>query len=194
MVSEIEDCTLEWTFAENEFDFVHIRYLVGCIPDWTELFKQAYKTLKPGGWLQSYESSPTVFSDDDTLPEHSAIAQWRPLFMEGGRKTGRSFSVVDDGLQNEAMEAAGFVDIQERWINVPSGGWPSDPKLKEIGQYSQMALLSDVEGFIVFFTLILGWSREQVQVYIAHLRRELKSLKHHVYYKQKVVWGRKPEA
>ena len=57
-----------------------------------------------------------------------------------------------------------------------------------------MALLSDVEGFILFFTNVLGWSRDQVQVYIAHLRRELRSLKHHVYYKQKIVCGRKPEA
>jgi hypothetical protein len=42
-------------------------------------------------------------------------------------------------------------------------------------------------------TTVLGWSREQVTVYIAHLRRELRSLKHHVCYWQKVVWGRKPE-
>jgi len=66
--------------------------------------------------------------------------------------------------------------------------------MKEIGQFSQTALLSDVEGFILFFTNVLGWTKEQVQVYIDHLRRELCSLKHHVYYKQKIVWGRKPEA
>ncbi|KAK1768287.1 S-adenosyl-L-methionine-dependent methyltransferase [Phialemonium atrogriseum] len=191
---EIEDCTREWTFEENGFDFVHIRYLTGCILDWTEFFKEAYRCLKPGGWLQSYESSPTVFSDDDTLPKDSAIAQWGPIFMGGGEKTGRTFAVVDDGLQNTAMEKAGFVDVQEKWIEVPSGGWPKDPKLREIGQFSQVALLSDVEGFILFFTNVLGWSRDQVQVYIAHLRRELRSLKHHVYYKQKIVWGRKPEA
>lgn len=40
--------------------------------------------------------------------------------MGGGEKTGRTFAVVDDGLQNTAMEKAGFVDIQEKWIKVPS--------------------------------------------------------------------------
>ncbi|KAH8883770.1 S-adenosyl-L-methionine-dependent methyltransferase [Thozetella sp. PMI_491] len=190
---EIEDATQEWTFRDNDFDFVHIRYLMGCIPDWVELFKQAYRCTKPGGWLQSYEASASVHTDDDTLPSTSAIAQWGPLFTEGGIKSGRSFTVVEDGLQNKAMQEAGFVDIQEKWIKIPSGGWPKDPKLKEIGRYSQAALLSDPEGFILFFTFILGWSREQVHVYLAHLRRDLTSLKHHVYYWQKIVWGRKPE-
>jgi len=76
---------------------------------------------------------------------------------------------------------------------VPSGGWPADPKLKEIGIYAQHAIDSDVEGFILFMTNVLGWSREEVTVYIAKLRRELRSLKHHVCYWQKVVWGKKPE-
>jgi hypothetical protein len=92
--------------------------LTGCIPDWTEFFKQAFRSLKPGGWLESYESSPTVFSDDNTLPTDSAISQWGPIFMEGGKKTGRTFAVLDDGLQNTAMKEAGFVDIQEKWIKV----------------------------------------------------------------------------
>lgn len=77
---------------------------------------------------------------------------------------------------------------------VPSGAWPKDPKMRELGIYSQSALLSDVEGFILFLTNVQGWTSEQVHVYIAHLRRELTSLKHHVYYHQRVVWGRKPEA
>ena len=38
--------------------------------------------------------------------------------MEGGKKTGRTFAVLDDGLQNTAMKEAGFVDIQEKWIKV----------------------------------------------------------------------------
>lgn len=79
-------------------------------------------------------------------------------------------------------------------FKVPCGGWPADPRLKEIGVFSQAALLSDVEGFIGFLTDVLGWSRDEVRVYIAQLRRELRSLQHHVYCKQRVVWGRKPEA
>ncbi|KAK3357809.1 S-adenosyl-L-methionine-dependent methyltransferase [Lasiosphaeria hispida] len=190
--SEIDDCTQEWTFGADKFDFVHIRYLLGCIPDWTHLFKQAFATLKPGGYLESYEGSPNVYTDDDTLPPTSAIAQWGPLFINGGKAIGRSFTIVDDGVQRKAMEEAGFVDIEEKRIKVPSGGWSKDPKEKELGIWAQHAVESDIEGFILFLTTTLGWTKEQTGVYIAHMRKELRSLKHHVYYYQKVVWGKKP--
>ena len=39
----------------------------------------------------------------------------------------------------------------------------------------------------------LGWSRDEILVYIAHIKREVRSRKFHPYYRQKVVWGRKPE-
>lgn len=79
-------------------------------------------------------------------------------------------------------------------FQVPSGGWPKDPKQKEIGLFAQGAVDQDIEGFIVFITSVLKWSKEEVQVYIAHLRREFRAGKFHAYYWQKVVWGRKPEA
>lgn len=116
--SEIEDCTQEWTFPTNEFDYVHIRYLVGSIADWAALYKQAFRALKPGGYLESYEASPNVGTDDDTLPPKSATAQWGPLFIEGGKAIGRSFTIVDEHVQRKAMEEAGFVDIQEKNIKV----------------------------------------------------------------------------
>ncbi|KEZ44971.1 hypothetical protein SAPIO_CDS2352 [Scedosporium apiospermum] len=190
---EIEDCTQEWTFPKGTFDFVHIRYLLGSIPDWTGFFKQAYNALKPGGYLESYEGSPRVYSDDDTLPPTSALSQWTSLFVDGGRKIGRSFDIVEENTQNTAMKEAGFVDIQEKWIKVPAGGWPRDSKQKEIGTFAAYAVDRDIEGFIFFVSNVQGWSKEEVRVYAAHLRRELRSLKHHIWYWQKVVWGRKPE-
>lgn len=111
--SEIEDCTSEWSFKPNTFDYVHVRYLVGSVIDWTALFKEAYKALKPGAWLESFEGSPHMISDDGTVPDKSAISQWGKFFEEGGRTLGRSFLVVDEGIQRKAMEEAGFVDIQE---------------------------------------------------------------------------------
>lgn len=116
--SEIEDCTQEWTFPMEEFDYVHIRYLVGSIADWTALFRQAFQVLKPGAYLESYEATPNTQSDDGTLPPDSALAQWGQLFVDGGRALGRSFTVVEDNVQRRAMEEAGFVDIQERNIKV----------------------------------------------------------------------------
>ena len=109
---EIDDATLEWTYRPGTFDYVHMRYLLGAIIDWNELFRQAYRSLRPGGWLESYEAAVTQESDDGSVEEGSAMDQWGKLFHEAGRKTGRSFRVYEDRLQKKAMEAAGFVDIQ----------------------------------------------------------------------------------
>ncbi|KAM0544806.1 hypothetical protein ACHAPJ_011636 [Fusarium lateritium] len=50
---EIDDFARDWTFKNNSLDFVHTRWLIGSVIDWTALFKQAYKALKPGAWLQT---------------------------------------------------------------------------------------------------------------------------------------------
>ena len=116
--SEIEDCTREWTFAADSIDYVHIRWLMGSIADWTALFEQAYKACKPGGWVESLEGSCYVESDHCDLPDTSALGQWSKFFVEGGKKLGRTFLVVEDDLQRKGMEAAGFVDIQETTFKV----------------------------------------------------------------------------
>ncbi|RYP45665.1 hypothetical protein DL768_008009 [Monosporascus sp. mg162] len=118
---EVDDVTQPWTYAPGSFDFIHIRWLVGAIPDWNELFKQAYRTLKPGGYLESKESSALIRSDDGTVPIGCALDQWGRVFWEAGKKFGRSFRVYEDELQRKAMEAAGFVDIKETVYKASAG-------------------------------------------------------------------------
>lgn len=120
---EIEDCTADWTFTPASFDFIHMRFLVGSIQNWTELFRQAYAATKPGGWVESGEGSPHMRADNGSVPDRSAISQWGKFFEEGGAKMGRSFLVVEEGTQRRAMEQAGFVDIGERDFKV-SGNSP----------------------------------------------------------------------
>jgi len=65
--------------------------------------------------------------------------------------------------------------------------------MKEIGEFTQLTLEQDAEGYMLFLANTLGWSREEIMVYLAMFRREVRSRKYHPYYRQKVVWGRKPE-
>ncbi|UPK99997.1 hypothetical protein LCI18_010932 [Fusarium solani-melongenae] len=188
---EIDDCTQEWTFTPETFDYVHIRYLVGTIPDWNELFRQAHKTLKSGGWLESFEASPTIESDDGTVTPESAMGQWDKIFIEGSKSSGRSFTVLADNLQRKAMEEAGFVDIEEWNYKCPISPWPKDPKLKEMGQFGQLFATQDTEGLLTFVANALGWSREKFYVYISQFRREIRDRRNHPYFRIRVLWGRK---
>ncbi|KAK7418038.1 hypothetical protein QQX98_004177 [Neonectria punicea] len=192
MSNEIEDCTREWTFASNSVDYIHMRWLVGSVPDWSALFDQAYRCCRPGGWFESLETSPVIECDDHTVKEDSAMGQWGKIFIEGAKKLGTSFTVVQDDVQKRAMEEAGFADIQEFDFKTPLGGWPKDESLRELGRYAQLTIESDIEGYVLFMANTLEWSKDEIQVYIAHLRREIRSGKHHGYWRQKAVWGRKP--
>jgi ubiquinone/menaquinone biosynthesis C-methylase UbiE len=122
-ISQIDDCTQEWTFGENSLDYVHMRFLVGSIADWSALFKQAYRCLKPGGYIESHEASPDIGSDDGSVHESSAMGQWGKIFFQGGRKLGRPFSVLEDELQRKGMEEAGFMDIEESDLKVSPVPW-----------------------------------------------------------------------
>ncbi|KAM0228036.1 hypothetical protein ACHAPO_011064 [Fusarium lateritium] len=190
---QIDDCTQEWTIPPNSLDYAHLRWLVGSVADWTALFKEAYKSLKPGGWVESYEPSSTIESDDNTVLPGSAMSQWQNVFVEGGRKMGRTFKVFQDGIQKKAMQEAGFVDIEERNFKNPIGGWPKDPEARSIGQYTQAALEQDGKGTVLHMATALGWSEDEVTVFISHFNREIRSPKIHAYFKQKAVWGRKPD-
>ena len=109
---ELDDCTKPWTWPENTFDFIHMRYLAGAIADWDALLKEAYRTCQPGGWVQSCEADAAYRSDDGSLSDDSAFGSGLSrLFLEGGKKLGRSFQVVSEDLQKKGMEAAGFTDI-----------------------------------------------------------------------------------
>ena len=97
---------------------MYISWLVGSISDWTELFRQAYRCLKPGGYIESFEAEAFITSDDGTVVEKSAQDQWGKLFIELGKRTGRLFTVVQDGTQRKSMEEVGFVDVEERDFKV----------------------------------------------------------------------------
>ncbi|KAF4490460.1 Phosphoethanolamine N-methyltransferase 3 [Fusarium agapanthi] len=179
---EIDDCTKPWTWDANTFDFVHMRYLFGAIRDWTSLFKEAYNAVKPGGWVESCESEPMTHSDDGTVKDDGSTAlggTWDKMFIEGGKATGCSLSVLTEDLQMKAMKEAGFVDIQETFYKIPFGSWPKDPKMAEIGQYAKLSLESDLVGYSqMIWHEVLKWPAEEYQIFLMQAR---------------FVWGRKPE-
>lgn len=89
-----------------------MRYLFGSITDWDALFENAYRVCTPGGWVESYEPTVNAESDDGTVTPGSAHSEWGKFFIEGAKKMGRSCTIVEDGIQIEAMKNAGFVDIK----------------------------------------------------------------------------------
>jgi hypothetical protein len=107
---EIDDATQSWTWKENYFNFIHIRYLFGAIKDWNSLCKEAYRCCAPGGWVQSGEADVTFRSDDGTTELEPVFKTYQKLFEDGSQILGNPFFVHD--LQQKAFKEAGFTDVK----------------------------------------------------------------------------------
>ncbi|KAI8632892.1 S-adenosyl-L-methionine-dependent methyltransferase [Xylariaceae sp. FL1651] len=190
---EIEDCTQPWTYPPNSFDFVHLRYLFGSITDWDAMYAEAFKACKPGGWVEAVEASVILWSDDGSVCEGTALYDWGRLFNEASKKFGRSMSIVDDGIIPESFRKAGFVEIKERKFKLPSTPWPKEQRLQQLGAFSRLAMEQDLDGYALYlFTNALGWSQQQVMVFLARVRKELRNMRLQPYFLVQAVYGRKP--
>lgn len=74
----------------------------------------------------------------------------------------------------------------------PLSPWAKDPKMKDIGRFGQVFGTQDPEGLMNFVATFLGWKPEEVQVYLARFRKELRDPKIHPYVLLKTVWAQKP--
>ena len=97
---------------------MHLRYLIGAIKDWPTLFKEAYRCIKPGGYIESLEIGGRLECQDTSTKEHTATDQWGEFFAEGGERLGRSFRILQNRIQEEGIQEAGFVDIHIENVQV----------------------------------------------------------------------------
>ncbi|KAF4951582.1 hypothetical protein FGADI_7357 [Fusarium gaditjirri] len=177
---EVDDITNEWTYPDDTFDFIHARSMTGCIPDWTEFYRKAFKHTKPGGWVESVELWGNSKCDDDTLKPDSPFFKWVEVFNKIASLTGKTF-FWDDKMQ-QSISDAGFTNVSGRRIKVPIGTWPKDKTLKQWGAWNRHFLLQGLEGFSIRgLTEMLGWKYEDAQLFLADMRKELTNPDLHAY-------------
>ena len=128
----IEDAQLEWTYAPESFDYIHIRGLYGSIGDWGALYQQAFRATVPGGWVENFEYNIMVLSDVPEIrddPKH-IFKRWANVFFEATDRMGKTLRVGEGGQMRKLMQEAGYVDVVEKNYAVPIGAWSSDPTMK----------------------------------------------------------------
>lgn len=188
---EIDDAEKEWTFEQDAFDYIHARNLVCSIRNWPRLIQQCYNHTKPGGWVEWQHKHPWIVSDDNTLPENSAMQQWSKNVFEAAEKFGAPFG--DTVRIKQRMEDAGFIDVQEHILKLPIGPWPKDKRLKKVGAFEVVNMVDGIEGLSFrLFSKALGMSADAIQLNLMEVRSEAKNSKIHSYYPFYVVFGRKP--
>jgi hypothetical protein len=81
------------------------------------------------------------------------------------------------------MEEAGFVDVEEHVIKLPVGPWPKDSRLKQVGRLESVNMTQGIQGLtMMLFTRCLQWTPDEVEVFLANVRKDVKNKAIHSYY------------
>ncbi|KAL8810401.1 MAG: hypothetical protein Q9223_002469 [Gallowayella weberi] len=189
---QVDDVEQPWTFPNSYFDFVHARIMLGSLRDWPLFFTQSFKHLRPGGYVECQEISVEARTDDNSLPENSALTAWCKNQVEAMAKIGMELTVTGDKIKKQMLDA-GFVDVVVKEFKIPIGQWAKDSKMREIGAFQLVAMLEGIGGLtMALWTRFLGWKKEDVEDELVKVRREMQSKSVHSYWPTYAVYGRKP--
>ncbi|EME42851.1 hypothetical protein DOTSEDRAFT_131895 [Dothistroma septosporum NZE10] len=192
---EVQDILQEWTW-NHQFDLIHLRLMLGGFTDaeWDQVYRTIYDNLKSGGWIEQVELDVRVMSDDDSLPKDSLLAGWGQNFLGCSERSGKLLSTQT--TMAGRITAAGFVNLQDDLFKCPLGSWPKDVRLKEAGRVNFHHWSSGLDGWAMWLLTKHGaptpWSADEVRVYVAKVRQELKQKDLHIYHFTRRVWAQKP--
>lgn len=188
----IDDAAEEdWAVPSAYFDYIHSRVLVGCFEDFGVIVQRAFHYLKPGGWMESQEMMSKPHCDDGTMPFDWPFLEWSRLIDRAAEQSGRPLRIAN--RLKGWYEAAGFVDVQEKLMKIPMNPWPKDRHLKKLGRMQEDNIVSGLGGLsMAYFSRVLGWSKNEIEVYLVDVRKSISDRNVHAYHKVFVVWGRKP--
>lgn len=174
----IEDAEEEW--AGKPYDFIHIRMLSGAIKDWDALLKRAFDHLNPGGYIEVTEFEVWNHSYNNTLDSAPHIQQWQKGLSEAAVKIGRRMDVAVH--LKEWIAEAGFEDVKKTKISVPTGPWPKNIEMKNLGTYMLLNMLDAASSYgQAHFTRVLGWTAQEYEILSGLVRTQLKDRKTQLY-------------
>lgn len=130
--------------------------------------------LNPNGWAEFSDMSVLYGCDDGTLKEEHALMKWDRLFMEACDKLGTEHS---PGPKLDAwVRQQPYRNVRSYHFKIPLGPWAKDPHNQDLGWNNLAQTIDGLDAFTLkLFIGVLGWTREEVIVLLAQVRKELKS-------------------
>jgi hypothetical protein len=147
--------------------------------------------VKPGGYAEFQEILVLPESDDGTLPHDATLRQYYRYLDSACTRIGIDMHVPSHLVSH--FRNAGFEDVQEKVFKIPLGTWPRDPGLKRVGLFQRTNFLDGLQAISLKpYTAVLGWSMEELEVWLTEVRRAIRDPKTHSFYYMFFVYGRKP--
>ncbi|KAL0934583.1 methyltransferase domain-containing protein [Colletotrichum truncatum] len=187
----VDDAEAEWYYERDSYDLIRLGNMAPSIHDWPKLLESAYKTLKPGGWIELQEMRWVYGCDDGTIPNDYAPVTMVENIKEGLARFGIDMNAAE---QNPGrVEAAGFVNVLHQVKKVPVGRWPRNKFLRTIGLYTLSVIYDGLHAITIGpFTRGLGWTADQVERFLVQVRKDLMDPSVHSYVYFHALSGQKP--
>ncbi|KAG0650174.1 Methyltransferase LAE1 [Hyphodiscus hymeniophilus] len=189
----VDDVESPWLRPRNHFDYIHGRHTVMAIRDWPKLMRRVLDHLKPGGWFELQEIHHYPQCHDGSMPPDHPVTQYWAYIIEGLAQLGVNFNATL--LLADMMREAGFVNVTTRIFHVPIGVWPRNKVLKMVGLYWRTILIDGLDPIATGpMTRGLKWKKEEVDVWLAHVRKAYMDSWVHAHMPLHVICAQKPEA
>ncbi|KAK2055732.1 S-adenosyl-L-methionine-dependent methyltransferase [Colletotrichum caudatum] len=190
LIFEVDDVEEDWIYS-RPFDYIHSRFMNGSLADWKAFIAKCYDNLTPGGYLELQEGEFTFESDDGTLTPEQPLSEFARLIREATEKFGRRFVPLPE--LEPLMAEAGFEDVVVKKFKWPSNPWPKDPHLRRIGEWNYHNFVDAAEAMALApLTRGHDWTKEEVQVFLIRVRKDMRDPRIHSYTPVYFVTGRKP--
>lgn len=154
--------------------------MIAAFTDWPKIFRSCYENLNPGGYAEFQEYYIEFQCIDDSLAG-TTLERWNKLILEAFEKTGRNGRGA--AKFRSQLAAAGFVDVVEKKFALPGNPWAKGAREKLLGLMQMTNALDGLHGLTMgMFTRMLGWSVEEVEVFLVDVRKDCKNRDIHFYY------------
>ena len=189
----VDDVESPWLRPKDHFDYIHARHTVVAIRNWPLLMQRAMEHLKPGGWFELQEIHHMPHCHDGSMPEGHKVTEYWATIMGAIGRLGVNFNVTL--FLADMMAEAGFVNITTRVFHVPIGVWPRNKVLKTVGLYWKTILVMGLYPIAIGpLTRGLGWTQEQVEVWLVDVRKAYEDTWCHSHMPLHIICGQKPES
>lgn len=178
----------EW-IVPDPLDFVFMRLVNSCFDHHLTVFKKAFDSLKPGGWIEIHDATFEFLCTDGSCTG-SHIERWSQLILQSADVVGRDF-LAPQKYKQWLMDA-GFVDVVEDVGPLPGNPWPTDARNKDLGRWQVANFYRGLRGISWKLLRAGGMSAEEVEVFIEKVKSDLTNVDLHFCFPIYTLYGRKP--
>ncbi|MCJ1411472.1 hypothetical protein MMC19_005562 [Ptychographa xylographoides] len=155
---QIDDAREEWTFS-TPFNLIHIRGLCGAFTDWSHIYSEAYKHLKPGGILEVVDLGPIQAAEQSTT---SYLSTYNGALQSAADKAGTTIGL--EHLRKSLVEASGLNVLKTTSLEISLGTQSRDSRMKMVGKMALVAAMEGLEATALrLLTQKLDWDPNDVR-------------------------------